>query len=91
VFEELTTAQQKQIAKERIREMKKKAPEASRFYRMRCSFCGFAAEGDRVVVTGAGVNICSECVDVCNQIIEEKRDRTRVTRFVENLKETATA
>lgn len=38
---------------------------------IRCSFCGKAAEQVSKVVTGPGVHICNECVDMCTTILTQ--------------------
>jgi ATP-dependent Clp protease ATP-binding subunit ClpX len=40
-----------------------------------CSFCGKPAERVEKMITGAGVQICSDCVAMCFRIIEEDRAR----------------
>ncbi len=40
---------------------------------IRCSFCGKAAEQVSKVVTGPGVHICNECVDMCNTILTQAK------------------
>ena len=40
-----------------------------------CSFCGKPAERVEKMITGAGVQICSDCVAMCYRIIEEDRAR----------------
>ena len=40
-----------------------------------CSFCGKPAERVDKMITGAGVQICSDCVAMCYRIIEEDRAR----------------
>ena len=42
-----------------------------------CSFCGKPAERVEKMITGAGVQICSDCITMCNRIIEEDRARAR--------------
>ena len=42
-----------------------------------CSFCGKPAERVEKMITGAGVQICSDCVAMCHRIIEEDRMRAR--------------
>lgn len=41
-----------------------------------CSFCGKPAEMAKKIISGPGVHICDECVEVCNRIMnqEEKKD-----------------
>ena len=36
-----------------------------------CSFCGKPQEDVRKIIAGPGVYICNECVDLCNNILEE--------------------
>lgn len=42
-----------------------------------CSFCGKPAERVEKMITGAGVQICSDCVSMCHRIIEEDRLRAK--------------
>ena len=37
-----------------------------------CSFCGKRQEDVRKIIAGKGVFICDECVELCNEIIEEE-------------------
>jgi len=37
----------------------------------RCSFCGKRKASDRALLAGARSNICSECLGVCRQILED--------------------
>ena len=39
---------------------------------MKCSFCGKTQEQVRKLVAGPGVYICDECIELCNEIIEEE-------------------
>ena len=41
----------------------------------RCSFCGKSERQVRKLVTGAGVSICDDCVQLCVEIIGEDRER----------------
>lgn len=38
----------------------------------KCSFCGKGQKQVRELLTGPGVYICDECIDLCNELIEEK-------------------
>ncbi|HEX8689843.1 MAG TPA: ATP-dependent Clp protease ATP-binding subunit ClpX [Solirubrobacterales bacterium] len=38
----------------------------------RCSFCGKSQEQVRKLIAGQGVYICDECIDLCNEIIDEE-------------------
>lgn len=40
-----------------------------------CSFCGNSVNEVEYLITGAGHYICDECVDLCNQIIQEAREK----------------
>src|ERR1700681_3378137 len=39
---------------------------------LKCSFCGKAQEQVRKLIEGPGVYICDECIELCNEIIEEE-------------------
>lgn len=39
---------------------------------MKCSFCGKSQEQVRKLVAGPGVYICDECIELCNEIVEEE-------------------
>ncbi|MGM0419684.1 MAG: ATP-dependent Clp protease ATP-binding subunit ClpX [Bacillota bacterium] len=39
---------------------------------LKCSFCGKSQEQVKKLVAGPGVYICDECIDLCNDIIEEE-------------------
>lgn len=39
---------------------------------LKCSFCGKQQEQVRKLVAGPGVYICDECIELCNEIIEEE-------------------
>lgn len=40
--------------------------------RLKCSFCGKTQEKVKKLISGPGVYICDECVDLCNEILEEE-------------------
>jgi ATP-dependent Clp protease ATP-binding subunit ClpX len=40
--------------------------------RLKCSFCGKTQEQVRKLVAGPGVYICDECIELCNEIIDEE-------------------
>ena len=47
---------------------------------LRCSFCGKSQEQVRKLIAGPGVYICDECVELCNEILEEEfSDRHKAT------------
>ena len=39
---------------------------------LKCSFCGKTQEQVKKLVAGPGVYICDECIELCNEIIEEE-------------------
>jgi ATP-dependent Clp protease ATP-binding subunit ClpX len=39
---------------------------------LKCSFCGKAQEQVKKLIAGPGVYICDECIELCNEIIEEE-------------------
>lgn len=39
---------------------------------LKCSFCGKTQDQVRKLVAGPGVYICDECIELCNEIIEEE-------------------
>ncbi|WP_228712762.1 ClpX C4-type zinc finger protein [Klebsiella sp. FDAARGOS_511] len=41
-----------------------------------CNFCKQVV-GEQDLIAGPGVNICSECVDLCNEIIADRRAEYR--------------
>ena len=40
--------------------------------KLSCTFCGKSQEDVRKLIAGPSVYICDECVDLCNDIIEEE-------------------
>ena len=40
--------------------------------RLKCSFCGKTQDQVRKLIAGPGVYICEQCVDLCNEIIEDE-------------------
>lgn len=42
--------------------------------RLKCSFCGKTQDQVRKLIAGPGVYICEQCVDLCNEIIEDEMD-----------------
>jgi len=46
----------------------------------RCSFCGKSQEQVRKLIAGQGVYICDECINLCQEIIEEEMLETPRTK-----------
>jgi ATP-dependent Clp protease ATP-binding subunit ClpX len=50
---------------------------------LKCSFCGKSQKQVKKLIAGPGVYICDECIDLCNEIIEEELTETSELRFDE--------
>ena len=48
---------------------------------LKCSFCGKSQKQVKKLIAGPGVYICDECVDLCNEIIDEDLAETSELRF----------
>jgi ATP-dependent Clp protease ATP-binding subunit ClpX len=42
---------------------------------LRCSFCGKSQEEVKKLIAGPAVYICDECIELCNEIIEEEYEK----------------
>jgi ATP-dependent Clp protease ATP-binding subunit ClpX len=47
---------------------------------LRCSFCGKSQNEVKKLIAGPGVYICDECIELCNDIIAEEREREGSTK-----------
>jgi ATP-dependent Clp protease ATP-binding subunit ClpX len=50
---------------------------------LKCSFCGKSQKQVKKLIAGPGVYICDECIDLCNEIIEEELTETAELGFDE--------
>src|SRR5690625_1545527 len=50
---------------------------------LKCSFCGKSQEQVRKLVAGPGVYICDECIELCNEIVEEELGTSESTELQE--------
>jgi len=50
---------------------------------LKCSFCGKSQKQVKKLIAGPGVYICDECIDLCNEIIEEELSETSEMRWDE--------
>jgi ATP-dependent Clp protease ATP-binding subunit ClpX len=50
---------------------------------LKCSFCGKSQKQVKKLIAGPGVYICDECIDLCNEIIEEEFSSTEEISFTE--------
>ncbi|HKY13413.1 MAG TPA: ATP-dependent Clp protease ATP-binding subunit ClpX [Microthrixaceae bacterium] len=50
---------------------------------LKCSFCGKSQKQVKKLIAGPGVYICDECIDLCNEIIEEELAETSELTFEE--------
>jgi ATP-dependent Clp protease ATP-binding subunit ClpX len=48
---------------------------------LRCSFCGKSQNQVKKLIAGPGVYICNECVDLCNEIIDEELKEQKKVDF----------
>ena len=44
---------------------------------LRCSFCGKTQDEVKKIIAGPGVYICDECIELCNDIMEEEWQREK--------------
>ncbi|MGH3660976.1 MAG: ATP-dependent Clp protease ATP-binding subunit ClpX [Micromonosporaceae bacterium] len=50
---------------------------------LKCSFCGKSQKQVKKLIAGPGVYICDECIDLCNEIIEEELSETGDVKWEE--------
>ncbi|GBE24867.1 MAG TPA: ATP-dependent Clp protease ATP-binding subunit ClpX [Actinobacteria bacterium] len=50
---------------------------------LKCSFCGKSQKQVKKLIAGPGVYICDECIDLCNEIIEEELSEKEEVSFDE--------
>ncbi len=50
---------------------------------LKCSFCGKSQKQVKKLIAGPGVYICDECIDLCNEIIEEELHESSDVQFDE--------
>jgi ATP-dependent Clp protease ATP-binding subunit ClpX len=50
---------------------------------LKCSFCGKSQKQVKKLIAGPGVYICDECIDLCNEIIEEELSESTELAFDE--------
>ncbi|MFZ4585212.1 MAG: ATP-dependent Clp protease ATP-binding subunit ClpX [Acidimicrobiia bacterium] len=48
---------------------------------LKCSFCGKSQKQVKKLIAGPGVYICDECIDLCNEIIEEELSQQSEVKF----------
>ena len=52
---------------------------------LRCSFCGKTQEEVKKIIAGPTVYICDECIDLCNEIMEEEYQNENADEFQKEL------
>jgi len=52
---------------------------------LKCSFCGKSQKQVKKLIAGPGVYICDECIDLCNEIIEEEFSEASDVGLLEEL------
>jgi ATP-dependent Clp protease ATP-binding subunit ClpX len=50
---------------------------------LKCSFCGKSQKQVKKLIAGPGVYICDECIELCNEILEEELAETSQVHFDE--------
>ena len=50
---------------------------------LKCSFCGKSQKQVKKLIAGPGVYVCDECIELCNEIIEEEFAENGDVRFEE--------
>jgi ATP-dependent Clp protease ATP-binding subunit ClpX len=50
---------------------------------LKCSFCGKSQKQVKKLIAGPGVYICDECIDLCNEIIEEEFSTSEEIAFTD--------
>ena len=50
---------------------------------VKCSFCGKTQEQVRRLVAGPNVYICDECIELCNEIVEDEMECFKEPEFIE--------
>jgi ATP-dependent Clp protease ATP-binding subunit ClpX len=50
---------------------------------LKCSFCGKSQKQVKKLIAGPGVYICDECIELCNEIIEEELSDIEEVSFTE--------
>jgi ATP-dependent Clp protease ATP-binding subunit ClpX len=50
---------------------------------LKCSFCGKSQKQVKKLIAGPGVYICDECIELCNEIIEEELSDSEEVSFSE--------
>ena len=50
---------------------------------LKCSFCGKSQKQVKKLIAGPGVYICDECIELCNEIIEEELSESSDLKFDE--------
>ena len=50
---------------------------------LKCSFCGKSQKQVRKLIAGPGVYICDECIELCNEIIEEELSDIEEVEFTD--------
>jgi len=52
---------------------------------LKCSFCGKSQRHVKKLIAGPGVYICDECIELCNDIVEDELVRSRTRTVLDDL------
>ncbi len=47
-----------------------------------CSFCGKSQSAVKTIIAGPGVYICNECVELCDEILRDRKENKEVNRCI---------
>ncbi|MCG2807092.1 MAG: ATP-dependent Clp protease ATP-binding subunit ClpX [Coriobacteriia bacterium] len=61
------------------------APKSEGSEHLKCSFCGKGQRQVRKLIAGPGVYICDECIELCNDIVEDELAEPTTMPFTEDL------
>ncbi|MHB9004233.1 MAG: ATP-dependent Clp protease ATP-binding subunit ClpX [Coriobacteriia bacterium] len=61
------------------------APKADGSEHLKCSFCGKGQRQVRKLIAGPGVYICDECIELCNDIVDDELEEPAATPFADEL------
>ncbi len=57
----------------------------SKYRKIRCSFCGKTSTNVEKMITGPSVHICNECVEMCNEILREDKEKVDTKPMFESI------
>jgi hypothetical protein len=52
---------------------------------LKCSFCGKSQKEVKKLIAGPGVYICDECIELCNEIIDDELDSVKAGKVTRGM------